>query len=87
MRKYYDLTIYYTDKTKQPDYPMGEPQEFENLKEFIEFNVEQAEMIVEDVPQFEEVILRLLEEDFEVELDSDGEDEFVHVNIRGIELR
>lgn len=79
MKKYW-LKVVHT-KQMATDEPMGDPQEFANMQEFISYAVGQSLDMIEDVPIYAEVIRRLVDMEFEVELDSDGETDYVNVTI------
>ena len=49
----------------EPEYPMGEPERFESLDEFLDFNYEQIDLIVDRCPHMEEVEQKLRSGDYD----------------------
>lgn len=72
------LEIIYEHELRQPEYPMGEPAEFKNMREFIEFNLEQIDEVMDNDPSLKSVAIRLLMFEFEV-YEDDG---IIYVKVR-----
>lgn len=62
-----NLIVKFQDPKRQPEEPMGEAQEFDSMEEFISFNIEQAEEIVDDAPEYQKVIEKLQSREFTTE--------------------
>lgn len=64
------LLVCYGDE-RQPEEPMGEPEIFDNIIDFIQYNVEQATEILDSAPQYETVIHNLLTGNFKTNKSDD----------------
>lgn len=64
------LLVYFQDKTRQPEEPMGDFEFFNTIKEFIDFNLEQIDELIALVPRIADEQNRIAEklrtEDFAV---------------------
>ena len=66
----------------EPEYPMGEPERFESLDEFLEFNYEQIDLIKDASPSMIEVEQKLRSGDYDT-IDYDG---VIYVTVRNIDF-
>lgn len=76
MKRIYSAEVVYSDRQSEV---MAEQTECDNLEEFIQSIIDLNIEIGNDI---DEAVLRLIERDFEVELDCDGETERVYVIVR-----
>lgn len=62
----YQLEIVFRQNV-EPSYPMGDPEKFESIDEFLNFNYEQINLIVDNCPYFKEVERKLRSGDYSIE--------------------
>lgn len=60
------LEVIYESELRQPEYPMGEPQDFEYMKDFIQFNLEQIREARHNDPSLDVVAHKLVFFEYQV---------------------
>lgn len=71
----------------EPDYPMGEAIEFENIQDFINFNCEQCDQIKDILPYAEDIKQKLQNREFDIRVWKDEDtDDVLYISIKDIQF-
>lgn len=81
MNTKYDAYVIYADENRQPEPLVNECMECDSVEEFVETI---ATLITDTIgiDNDDPVVEKLYNHDYETELDSDGEDNYIHVIVR-----
>lgn len=83
--KQYELEIFFQQNI-MPEYPMGDPEEFESLDDFLNFNYEQIAEIRDEAPCMREVEQKLRNGEYEVHMsDYDPDPNMLLVTVRNVD--
>lgn len=81
MRTLYSGMVFYSDKQRQPE-PFYELEEFDSVEEFVDTVITLlADLVADEDSNAEQLLEKLNNRDYEVELDCDGEDNYVYVYV------